>query len=52
MMAFDLQGRQVYDLRADDDSYPFVTSAAEHDGIVVAASQFENDIIEIRIPAS
>jgi hypothetical protein len=52
VMAFDLQGRQVYDLRADDDSYPFVTSAAEHDGIVVAASQFENDIIEIRIPAS
>ncbi|QIJ60718.1 SMP-30/gluconolactonase/LRE family protein [Streptomyces sp. JB150] len=45
VMAFDLDGRIVHDLRSDDCAYGFVTSVAEHDGTVVAASLHEDDIV-------
>jgi sugar lactone lactonase YvrE len=51
VMAFDLQGRLVYDLRSDDGSYDFVTSVAERDGTVVAGSLHAPDIVEIALPA-
>ncbi|MEV7982385.1 SMP-30/gluconolactonase/LRE family protein [Streptomyces sp. NPDC086519] len=44
VMAFDLDGRVVHDLRTDDGSYGFVTSVAEYDGTVVAGSLHEDDI--------
>jgi hypothetical protein len=39
-------------LRSDDGSYDFVTSVAERNGIVVAASEFANDIVDIALPGS
>ncbi|OPC77186.1 strictosidine synthase [Embleya scabrispora] len=45
VMAFDLDGRLVHDLRADDGSYAFVTSVAEHDGTLVAGSVRQDDIV-------
>ncbi|MFF7635851.1 hypothetical protein ACFZB9_22290 [Kitasatospora sp. NPDC008050] len=45
VMAFDLDGRLVHDLRASDGSYGLVTSVAEHNGTVVAGSLHENDIV-------
>lgn len=44
VMAFDLDGRLVHDLRTDDGSYAFVTSVAEHNGTAVAGSLHEDDI--------
>lgn len=44
VMAFDLDGRLVHDLRTNDGSYAFVTSVAEHNGTVVAGSLHEDDI--------
>lgn len=44
VMAFDLDGRLVHDLRTDDGSYAFVTSVTEHNGTVVAGSLHEDDI--------
>ncbi|GLW30342.1 SMP-30/gluconolactonase/LRE family protein [Actinoplanes regularis] len=44
VMAFDLDGRLVHDLRAADGSYGFVTSVTEHDGTVVVGSLTENDV--------
>jgi sugar lactone lactonase YvrE len=44
VMAFDLDGRKVHDLRSSDGSYGFVTSVAERDGTVVIGSLTENDI--------
>ena len=52
VMAFDLRGRVVHDLRNDSDSYDFVTSAAEYNGIVIAASQFATDILQIALPTA
>jgi|GEM_PF-6108666 hypothetical protein len=48
-MAFDLDGDLVYDLRTDDGSYHFVTSVAERDGTVVAASLEENDVVVLDV---
>ncbi|MFC7533041.1 SMP-30/gluconolactonase/LRE family protein [Actinoplanes sp. GCM10030250] len=48
VMAFTLDGRLVHDLRTTDGSYGFVTSAAEHDGLVVCGSLTENDIAVLR----
>ncbi|GAB2734309.1 SMP-30/gluconolactonase/LRE family protein [Kitasatospora kifunensis] len=45
VMAFDLDGRLVHDLRASDGSYSLVTSVAEHNGTVVAGSLHESDIV-------
>lgn len=44
VMAFDLDGRLVHDLRAADGSYGFVTSAAERDGTIVLGSLTESDV--------
>lgn len=44
VVAFDLGGRLVHDLRTDDGSYVFVTSVAEHNGAVVAGSLHEDDV--------
>jgi sugar lactone lactonase YvrE len=38
VMAFDLSGRLVHDLRTDDGSYGFVTGVAEYQGTVVVGS--------------
>ena len=45
VMAFDLGGCLVHDLRTDDGSYGFVTGVAEHGGTVVAASLHADDIV-------
>ncbi|ONI87692.1 strictosidine synthase [Saccharothrix sp. ALI-22-I] len=50
VMAFDLDGRVVHDLRADDVPYGFVTSVAEHEGTVVAGSLHEDDIVVLTQP--
>ncbi|WP_433824470.1 SMP-30/gluconolactonase/LRE family protein [Actinoplanes sp. CA-015351] len=44
VMAFDLDGKRVHDLRATDGSYGFVTSVAERDGVVVIGSLTEDDV--------
>jgi sugar lactone lactonase YvrE len=49
VMAFDLDGRLVHDLRTSDGSYSFVTSVAEHDGTLVAASLHEDDIVVLAL---
>jgi sugar lactone lactonase YvrE len=51
VMAFDLSGNPVHDLRADDGSYGFVTSVAEHDGTLVLGSLIENDVAVVDLPA-
>ncbi|WP_240634365.1 MULTISPECIES: SMP-30/gluconolactonase/LRE family protein [Streptomyces] len=50
VMAYDLDGRLVHDLRADDGSYGFVTSVAEYDGTVVAGSLHADDVVVLAIP--
>jgi sugar lactone lactonase YvrE len=45
VMAFDLCGRLVHNLRTDEVDYGFVTSVAEHRGTVVAGSLHEDDIV-------
>jgi sugar lactone lactonase YvrE len=42
VMAFDLDGRLVHDLRNTDGSYGFVTSAAERDGTLILGSLTED----------
>jgi sugar lactone lactonase YvrE len=51
VMAFDLDGRLVHDLRTDDGSYVFVTSVAEHNGTVVAGSLHEDDVAVLALGA-
>jgi sugar lactone lactonase YvrE len=51
VMAVDLDGRVVHDLRATDGSYRFVTAAAERDGTVVAAGLHEDDVVVLELPA-
>ncbi|MGW5256755.1 SMP-30/gluconolactonase/LRE family protein [Streptomyces sp. NPDC004012] len=45
VMAFDLSGRLVHDLRTDEANYGFVTSVAEQRGTVVAGGLYEDDIV-------
>jgi hypothetical protein len=45
VMAFDLDGNLVHDLRATGVPYGFVTSVAEHDGTVVLGSLSADDIV-------
>jgi sugar lactone lactonase YvrE len=52
VMAFDLQGRLLHDLRTEDGSYDFVTSVAERDGVIVAGSLRAKDIVHIALPLS
>ncbi|MFC4070982.1 SMP-30/gluconolactonase/LRE family protein [Actinoplanes subglobosus] len=49
VMAFDMTGRVVHDLRADDGGYGFVTSAAEHDGVLVAGSLTRDEIAVVSV---
>ena len=49
VMAFDLDGRTVHDLRSTDDSYGFVTAAAERDGTVVACSLHSDDVVVLDV---
>jgi sugar lactone lactonase YvrE len=50
VMAFDLDGRLVHDLRLSDGSYGFVTAVAEHDGTLVASSLHETDVVVLQLP--
>ena len=50
VMAFDLDGRTVHDLRGTDGSYGFVTAAAERDGTVVAGSLHTGDVAVLAVP--
>ncbi|MET7420094.1 SMP-30/gluconolactonase/LRE family protein [Dactylosporangium sp. NPDC005555] len=52
VMAFDLDGRLVHDLRTTDGSYGFVTSVAERDGTVVAGSLTEADVVVLESPGA
>ncbi|WP_229068948.1 SMP-30/gluconolactonase/LRE family protein [Actinoplanes sp. DH11] len=49
VMAYDLDGRLVHDLRTTDGSYGFVTSVAEHAGTVVAGSLTAADVAVLAI---
>lgn len=51
VMAFDLQGHVIHDLRSHDGCYDFVTSVAEHDGVVMAGSLHATDVVQIAVPA-
>ncbi|GAA3219340.1 SMP-30/gluconolactonase/LRE family protein [Dactylosporangium siamense] len=51
VMAFDLDGRLVHDLRTSDGSYGFVTSVAEHAGTVVVGSLTRDDVAVLEPPA-
>lgn len=50
VMAFDLDGTLVHDLRSTDCGYGFATSVAEHHGTVVVGSLHEDDIAVIAPP--
>ena len=50
VMAFDLDGRTVHDLRSTDGSYVFVTAAAERGGVVVAGSLHTEDVVVLDVP--
>jgi sugar lactone lactonase YvrE len=50
VVAFDLAGGLVHDLRASDGSYGFVTGVTERDGTVVAGSLLEDDLIVVGMP--
>jgi len=52
VMAFDLAGRLVHDLRSTDGSYGFVTSVAERDGTLVIGSLHRDDIAVLKVPTA
>jgi len=52
VMAFDLTGRTVHDLRAADAGYGFVTAVAERDGTLVASGLHEDDVVVLELPAA
>ena len=49
VMAFDLDGRLVHDLRLTDGSYRFVTSVTEHGGTLYLGSLAETDVAVARL---
>jgi sugar lactone lactonase YvrE len=49
VMAFDLAGRPVHDLRTTDGSYGFVTSVAERDGTLVLGSLSRDDVAVAKV---
>ncbi len=49
VLAFDLAGRRVHDLRSSDGRYGFVTSVDERDGTLVLGSLTEQDIALVRV---
>lgn len=52
VMAFNLDGRCVHDLRSADVDYNFVTAVAERDGVLVACSLHEQDVLVIGNPGT
>jgi sugar lactone lactonase YvrE len=52
VMAFDLDGQVVHDLRSETASYRFVTSVAEREGVVVIGSLHEDDVAVVQKPAA
>lgn len=50
VMAFDLGGRTVHDLRTSDGSYGFVTAVAERDGTLVLGSLQEDTVAVVELP--
>lgn len=52
VMAFDLRGRLVRDLRCEDGSYDLVTSVTERRGVVLAGSLHATDIVQIAVEAT
>ncbi len=50
VMAFDLDGGLVHDLRSTDAGFGFVTGVAERDGMVVLASLHEDDLAVVSLP--
>lgn len=51
VMAFDLEGRVIHDLRTSDGSYGFTTSVAECDGTLVLGSLTEEHLAVAAKPA-
>lgn len=49
VMAFDLDGRMVRDLRSNDGSYDFVTSITERNGTVIAGSVHDDDVVIVTL---
>ena len=50
VLAFDLDGRLVHDLRSADGGYRFVTAVAERDGTLVVGSLAEDDVAVVAVP--
>ena len=50
VMAFDLDGRTVHDLRSTDGAFGFVTAAAERDGTVVVGGLHSDDVVVLAVP--
>jgi len=50
VMAFDLDGQVVHDLRLTDGGYHFITSVAEREGLLVLGSLREDDLAVARKP--
>ncbi len=50
VVAVDLDGRVVHDLRATDGACRFVTAAAECGGMVVAAGLHADDLVVPEVP--
>ena len=51
VMAFDLDGRLVHDLRSTTASYGFVTAVAERAGTLVISSLHESDVAVVALPS-
>jgi sugar lactone lactonase YvrE len=51
VLAYDLAGRLVHDLRLSDGSYGFVTAVAEQAGTLVISSLHESDVAVVAPPS-
>ncbi len=49
VMAFDLDGRLVHDLRSTTDDYGFATAVAERDGVVVVSGLHADDAVVLAL---
>jgi len=50
VVALDLEGRVVHDLRSARDDYGFVTAVAERDGVLVAGGLHADDAVVVQLP--
>ncbi len=50
VMAFDLDGRVMHDLRSSESTYGFVTAVAERNGTLVLASLQEDTVAVVDLP--